>query len=121
MSDFDVPDQNPAARTASGPIVSAAAEHEPPGHGLVDDDLARRFVPALTPSALHGVRWRPLRHLLIAAQVVHGLPGNEWRRIQRAQGYKYVLVTGQVALENDEPTNVASGHLLRAGKTSNQH
>src|SRR5262249_48879750 len=27
-------------------------------------------------------------------EVVHDLPGNEWRRIRRANGYKHVLVNG---------------------------
>jgi N-acyl-D-amino-acid deacylase len=53
----------------------------------------------------------------LPSEVVHDLPGDEWRRIQRAQGYRYVLVNGQVTVENDGLTNVASGHLLRAGKT----
>ena len=48
-------------------------------------------------------------------EVVHDLPANEWRRIQRAKGYRWVLVNGQVTIEDDVPTHVYSGRLLRHG------
>jgi N-acyl-D-aspartate/D-glutamate deacylase len=48
-------------------------------------------------------------------EIVHDLPGGEWRRVQRAQGYKYVLVNGEVTIRNDRPTNTHSGRLLRHG------
>ncbi len=47
--------------------------------------------------------------------VTHDLPGGEWRRIQRAKGYRYVLVNGQVTIENDTETHTYSGRLLRHG------
>ena len=48
-------------------------------------------------------------------EIVHDLPGGEWRRVQRAQGYKYVLVNGEVTIRNDRLTNTHSGRLLRHG------
>lgn len=48
-------------------------------------------------------------------EIAHDLPGNEWRRIQRASGYRYVLVNGAVTIENDTQTGVHSGALLRHG------
>jgi N-acyl-D-amino-acid deacylase len=54
----------------------------------------------------------------LPSEVAHDLPGDEWRRIQRARGYKYVLVNGQITLEDDELTNVAAGQLLRNGKAA---
>lgn len=48
-------------------------------------------------------------------EIAHDLPGGEWRRIQRAEGYKYVLVNGEVTIRNDRPTNSFSGQLLRHG------
>jgi len=48
-------------------------------------------------------------------EIAHDLPGGEWRRIQRAEGYRYVLVNGQVTIRNDRPTNSFSGQLLRHG------
>jgi N-acyl-D-amino-acid deacylase len=50
-------------------------------------------------------------------EVVHDLPGGEWRRIQRASGYEYVLVNGTVTIEHDKQTDEPSGLLLRNGKT----
>jgi N-acyl-D-amino-acid deacylase len=52
----------------------------------------------------------------LPSEVVHDLPGNEWRRVQRAEGYKYVLVNGQVTIDHDKQTDVPSGALLRGGK-----
>jgi N-acyl-D-aspartate/D-glutamate deacylase len=43
----------------------------------------------------------------------HDFPGNEWRRVQRAVGYRYVLVNGEVTMEDDRQTGVPAGRLLR--------
>lgn len=57
-----------AAQTAFGPMMLAALEqYEPPGRRLVDDDLARDFLPARMRWLVAALRWAPLRHLLIAA------------------------------------------------------
>ena len=48
-------------------------------------------------------------------EVAYDLPGNEWRRVQRAQGYRYVLINGEVTIEDDQQTDVFSGELLRHG------
>ena len=53
---------------------------------------------------------------VLPAEVVHDLPGGEWRRIQRAKGYRYVLINGEVTILNDEQTNNYSGQLLRHGR-----
>ena len=55
------------------------------------------------------------RLAVLPDEIVHDLPGGEWRRIQRAQGYRYVLVNGQVTIENDRQTGRHSGQLLRHG------
>ena len=49
------------------------------------------------------------------SEIVHDLPGGEWRRIQRAKGYRYILVNGQVTIEDDRETATYSGKLLRHG------
>jgi len=51
-------------------------------------------------------------------EVAHDFPGNEWRRIQRASGYRYVLVNGEVTIRDDKETHTFSGRLLRNGRTS---
>ena len=48
-------------------------------------------------------------------EIVHDLPGGEWRRIQRAEGYKYILVNGCITMRDGQPTNTHSGKLLRHG------
>ena len=52
---------------------------------------------------------------VLPAEVAHDLPGGEWRRIQRAEGYRYVLVNGEVTIRDDEETGTCSGRLLRHG------
>ena len=52
---------------------------------------------------------------VLPAEISHDLPGNEWRRTQRAKGYRYILINGEVTIENDEQTNTYSGRLLRHG------
>ena len=52
---------------------------------------------------------------VLPSEVVHDLPGGEWRRIQKAKGYRYVLVNGQVTIEDDQQTETYSGQLLRHG------
>jgi N-acyl-D-aspartate/D-glutamate deacylase len=52
---------------------------------------------------------------VLPQEIVHDLPGGEWRRIQRASGYRWVLVNGEVTIENDAQTGRHSGMLLRHG------
>lgn len=51
----------------------------------------------------------------LPAEVAHDFPGGEWRRIQRARGYRFVLVNGEVTIEDDRETGTHSGRLLRHG------
>jgi N-acyl-D-aspartate/D-glutamate deacylase len=50
------------------------------------------------------------------SEVVHDFPGGEWRRVQRARGYHYTLVNGEVTFENDACTGATPGRLLRHGR-----
>ena len=54
---------------------------------------------------------------LLPTAVVHDLPGGDWRRIQRAEGYRWTLVNGEVTLEDGISTGALSGKLLRHGTT----
>ena len=49
------------------------------------------------------------------SEVAHDLPGGEWRRIQRASGYRWVVVNGEITIEDDKETATHSGRLLRHG------
>ena len=48
-------------------------------------------------------------------EVANDLPGADWRRVQKAEGYRWILVNGQVTLEDGNPTGALSGKLLRHG------
>jgi N-acyl-D-aspartate/D-glutamate deacylase len=48
-------------------------------------------------------------------EVVHDLPGGEWRRVQRAKGYKHILVNGVETFADGECTGATPGALLRHG------
>ena len=52
---------------------------------------------------------------LLPTEVAEDQPGGEWRRIQRAEGYRWTLVNGQVTFEDGKPTGVLPGKLLRSG------
>jgi N-acyl-D-aspartate/D-glutamate deacylase len=52
---------------------------------------------------------------ILPHEVLHDVPGGDWRRVQRAKGYRYVLVNGEVTIEDDRETGTASGQLLRWG------
>jgi N-acyl-D-amino-acid deacylase len=47
---------------------------------------------------------------------VYDYPGGDWRVVDHAAGYRNVLVNGEITIEDDAQTNVASGHLLRNGR-----
>jgi N-acyl-D-amino-acid deacylase len=52
---------------------------------------------------------------ILDTELVHDLPGGDWRRVQRASGYHAVLVNGDVTIDHDTETGAASGRLLRHG------
>ena len=53
---------------------------------------------------------------LLPVEVAHDLPGGDWRRVRKAEGYRWMLVNGQVTSEDGNPTGAMSGRLLRHGK-----
>jgi N-acyl-D-amino-acid deacylase len=48
-------------------------------------------------------------------EIVHDLPGGEWRRVRKAEGFRSILVNGQVTIENDRESGAYPGRLLRHG------
>lgn len=98
-------------------------------HGMITLEEAHWRLSAL-PAQLAGFRGRGVIEkgapadilvydyenlAVLKEEIVHDLPGGEWRRIQRAKGYRYVLVNGAVTIRDDEQTNTFSGKLLRHG------
>jgi N-acyl-D-aspartate/D-glutamate deacylase len=49
------------------------------------------------------------------SEVARDFPANEWRRIQKAIGYRWIMVNGQITLEDGEPTEARPGILVRQG------
>jgi N-acyl-D-aspartate/D-glutamate deacylase len=48
--------------------------------------------------------------------IEHDLPGGEWRRVQRATGYRSIIVNGQETFSDGECTGATPGRLLRHGR-----
>jgi N-acyl-D-aspartate/D-glutamate deacylase len=48
-------------------------------------------------------------------EVTHDLPGGEWRRVQRAKGYRSIIVNGVETFSEDKCTGATPGKLLRHG------
>jgi N-acyl-D-aspartate/D-glutamate deacylase len=48
--------------------------------------------------------------------IVHDFPANEWRRVQYADGYRWIMVNGEVTFEDGKCTNATPGKLLRHGR-----
>jgi N-acyl-D-amino-acid deacylase len=48
-------------------------------------------------------------------EVTHDLPGGEWRRVQRAKGYRSIIVNGVETFSEDKCTGATPGELLRHG------
>ena len=55
---------------------------------------------------------------VLPAEIVHDLPGNEWRYVERAEGYRYTMVNGEVIFIDGECTGATPGKLLRHGQAN---
>jgi len=51
-------------------------------------------------------------------EVVHDLPGGEWRRVQRSKGYRSIIVNGEETFADGKCTGATPGKLLRHGKAA---
>ena len=51
-----------------------------------------------------------------APEMVYDLPAGGRRFVQRAEGYKYTIVSGEVVLQDGEPTGALPGKVIRGGK-----
>jgi N-acyl-D-amino-acid deacylase len=55
---------------------------------------------------------------VLPVEIAHDLPGNEWRRVQRAEGYRWIIVNGHVTFEDGRSTGATPGKLLRHGASA---
>ncbi len=53
---------------------------------------------------------------LYAPEIVYDFPAGARRLIQKVDGYKYTVVSGEVIYENGAPTGVLPGKLVRGGR-----
>jgi N-acyl-D-amino-acid deacylase len=51
-------------------------------------------------------------------QTAHDFPAEEWRRVRRAEGYRYILVNGEITFVDGRCTEATPGMLLRHGYDS---
>jgi N-acyl-D-aspartate/D-glutamate deacylase len=49
-------------------------------------------------------------------EIAHDQPAGEWRRVQRAEGYHFTLVNGEITSEGNSCTGATPGRLLRHGR-----
>jgi len=49
-------------------------------------------------------------------ETVNDVPGGDWRRVRRAEGYRYTIVNGVVTFEDGECSGATPGRLLRHGR-----
>ena len=49
-------------------------------------------------------------------EVAHDFPADQWRRIQRAEGYRTIMVNGDVTFRDGECTGATPGRLLRLNR-----
>jgi N-acyl-D-aspartate/D-glutamate deacylase len=55
---------------------------------------------------------------MLPAEIVHDLPGDEWRYVERAEGYRHILVNGEPIFVHGECTGKTPGVLLRHGRAA---
>jgi N-acyl-D-aspartate/D-glutamate deacylase len=47
-------------------------------------------------------------------ETVHDLPDGDWRRVQKADGYRFIIVNGQITFEDNVCSGALPGKLLRS-------
>ena len=53
---------------------------------------------------------------VLPCEIVHDLPGDEWRYVNHAEGYRYVIVNGEPIFIDGKCTGATPGQLLRHGQ-----
>jgi len=53
---------------------------------------------------------------LLPSEVAYDLPGGDWRRVSKAEGYRFTVVNGEVTFEDGKCTGATPGALLRGGQ-----
>jgi N-acyl-D-aspartate/D-glutamate deacylase len=76
--------------------------------GIRDRGWLREGMPAdIVVYDLEKLSVRPM-------ETLHDLPDGDWRRVQKADGYRYIMVNGQITFEDNVCTRALPGKLLRS-------
>jgi N-acyl-D-aspartate/D-glutamate deacylase len=76
--------------------------------GIRDRGWLREGMPAdLVIYDLAKLRVKPV-------ETVRDLPDGDWRRVQKADGYRYTIVNGQITFEGQQCTGALPGKMLRS-------
>ncbi|HYV33174.1 MAG TPA: amidohydrolase family protein, partial [Candidatus Binatia bacterium] len=51
---------------------------------------------------------------VLPMETIYDLPNNDWRRVQKADGYRYTIVNGGITFEGQKCTGALPGKLLRS-------
>ena len=51
---------------------------------------------------------------VLPMETITDLPNNDWRRVQKADGYRYTIVNGQITFEGQKCTGALPGKVLRS-------
>lgn len=54
----------------------------------------------------------------LPSEIAYDLPANEWRRVQKAEGYRHILVNGVETFQDGKCTGATPGALLRNGQAA---
>ncbi|MEM7542234.1 MAG: amidohydrolase family protein [Pseudomonadota bacterium] len=81
--------------------------------GFTDRGFLREGAPAdIVVYDLQNLRRTPE----IDYEVAFDFPADQWRRIQRAEGYRWIIVNGEVTFKDGQCTNRTPGRLLRLNR-----
>ncbi|HJY84928.1 MAG TPA: amidohydrolase family protein [Candidatus Binatia bacterium] len=76
--------------------------------GIRDRGWLREGMPAdIVVYDLETLRVKPM-------ETIRDLPDGDWRRVQKADGYRYTIVNGQITFEDGQCTGALPGKVLRS-------
>jgi N-acyl-D-amino-acid deacylase len=81
--------------------------------GLKDRGVLREGAPAdIVVYDLQALKQTPENNY----ETMHDLPGGDWRRVRRSEGYRFTIVNGVVTFEDTACTGATPGNLVRHGR-----
>ena len=80
-------------------------------HNLLRDEPDLVAVAEATGQKLHDVRVPEVDY-----EIAYDFPADEWRRVQRAEGYRWIMVNGVTTFRDGVCTEATPGQLLRLNR-----